>query len=81
MHEAMVVVVKSAHDARIYNGNDTTSVSYSLLNTRKRLLKFVSFSSLYSVVIALSINCGANKVFWKGVWGITFCSQKVFPSL
>ena len=42
----MAVVVKSAHDARIYNDNDATSVSYSLLYIVKRLLKPTNFSSL-----------------------------------
>ena len=35
LHEAMAVAVKSAHDARIYNGNDATPVSYIHLNTKK----------------------------------------------
>ena len=39
----MAVVVKSAHDAHIYNGNDTSSVSYSLLN-KKQLAVIVSTS-------------------------------------
>ena len=40
----------------------------------------VSFSSLYSVLITLSLNCEAIKSLWKGVWGITFL-QKGFPQV
>ena len=41
LHEAMTVAVKSAHDARIYNGNDDTSVSYIHLNTKTACRKFL----------------------------------------
>ena len=34
---------------------------------------------IYAVI--LKNDCEACKVFWKGVWGRTFCSQKVSPSL